>query len=337
MESPECRGGHIGVRLCECTTPAETRGNLISFSIRVVCVAFLVLGAFAAAPAAEGSDSMFSSPEEAVKSLVSAVRSENPAEMAAVLGLGSEELISSGDDVADRADREKFLGAYDEKHGLREESPDKVILYIGAKDWPMPIPIVKKGTDWVFDVSEGKEEILNRRIGGNELYVIDVVHAYVDAQHEYASRDLAGSGAVEFASKLVGTEGKHDGLYWPAEEGELQSPLGPLVAQAAEEGYPDARLSPFHGYYFKILREQGPNAEGGAYHYLVNGKMILGFALVAYPAEYDNSGVMTFIVNQEGVVYQKDLGEETRKSAEAMNAFDPDESWSRVSETETHE
>jgi hypothetical protein len=196
----------------------------------------------------------------------------------------------------------------------------------------MPIPIVKKGTKWVFDIREGKQEILNRRIGRNELRVIDVLHAYVDAQHEYATKDCGGGGAVEFAQVIVSTKGRRDGLYWEEKEGEDQSPLGPFVAQAAKEGYANPDLNPFHGYYFKILKGQGKHAEGGAYNYVVRGKMILGFALVAYPAEYGNSGVMTFIVNQEGVIYQKNLGKETKRKAEAMKVFNPDKTWKKVIE-----
>ena len=275
----------------------------------------------------------FSSPEEAVKSLVAAVRANDIKEMLAILGPGSRELISSGDDVADRAGREKFLKAYDQMNTLQQESADKMVLSIGADNWPLPIPIVKKGTTWVFDIREGKQEILNRRIGRNELHIMDVLHAYVDAQHEYATKDCRGDGKVEFAQRLISTEGKRDGLYWEAKEGEEESPLGPLVARAAKEGYANADLSPFHGYYFNILKGQGKHVDGGAYNYVVKGRMILGFALVAYPAEYGNSGVMTFILNQEGIIYQKDLGKDTKRRAEAMKIFDPDKSWTKVEET----
>ncbi len=300
----------------------------------VVAVAVLLLGAFSASLAAGTPQKSFPSPEEAVSSLVAAVRADDIKEMRVILGPGSEALISSGDDVSDRAGREKFFKAYDQLNRLEQASADKMVLHIGADDWPMPVPIVKKGTTWLFDIDKGKKEILNRRIGRNELHVIEVLDAYVDAQHEYASKDCGGSGKVEFAQKFISAEGKHDGLYWEAKEGEAESPLGPLIAQASKEGYSkDSSLSPFHGYYFKILKGQGKHAEGGQYNYVVKGKMILGFALVAYPAEYGNSGVMTFMVNQEGTIYQKNLGRDTKRKAEAMKVFDPDKTWQRVKET----
>jgi hypothetical protein len=298
-----------------------------------IAAAIFLLGTAPASQAAGMPQKSFSSPEEAVKSLVAAVRANDIKEMLAILGPGSRELISSGDDVADRAGREKFLNAYDQMNTLQQESADKMVLSIGADNWPLPIPIVKKGTTWVFDIREGKQEILNRRIGRNELHIMDVLHAYVDAQHEYATKDCRGDGKVEFAQRLISTEGKRDGLYWEAKEGEEESPLGPLVARAAKEGYANADLSPFHGYYFNILKGQGKHVDGGAYNYVVKGKMILGFALVAYPAEYGNSGVMTFILNQEGIIYQKDLGKDTKRRAEAMKIFDPDKSWTKVEET----
>jgi hypothetical protein len=283
--------------------------------------------------AAQPVQKSFSSPEEAVKSLVTAMRAHDLEEMLAVLGPGSKELISSGDDAADRTGREKFLRAYDQMNTLQRESADKMILCIGADNWPMPIPIVKKGSEWVFDIQKGKQEILNRRIGRNELQVIDLLHAYVDAQHEYATKDCGGSGKVEFAQRLISAEGKRDGLYWEAKEGEAESPLGPLVALAAKEGYFNPDLQPFHGYYFRILKGQGKHADGGAYNYVVKGKMILGFAIVAYPAVYGNSGIMTFIVNQEGTIYQKKLGKNTTRRAEALKIFDPDKTWTKVGET----
>lgn len=298
-----------------------------------IAAAIFLLGTAPASQAAGMPQKRFSSPEEAVKSLAAAVRANDIKEMLAILGPGSRELISSGDDVADRAGREKFLNAYDQMNTLQQESADKMVLSIGADNWPLPIPIVKKGTTWVFDIREGKQEILNRRIGRNELHIMDVLHAYVDAQHEYATKDCRGDGKVEFAQRLISTEGKRDGLYWEAKEGEEESPLGPLVARAAKEGYANADLSPFHGYYFNILKGQGKHVDGGAYNYVVKGKMILGFALVAYPAEYGNSGVMTFILNQEGIIYQKDLGKDTKRRAEAMKIFDPDKSWTKVEET----
>ena len=300
----------------------------------VGAVAILLIGAFSASLTAGTQQKSFSSPEDAVSSLVAAVRADDVKEMQIILGPGSEALISSGDDVADRAGREKFLMAYDQLNRLEQASPDKMVLHIGNDDWPMPVPIVKKRTTWLFDIGEGKEEVLNRRIGRNELHVIEVIDAYVDAQHEYASKDCGGGGKVEFAKKFISTEGRHDGLYWEAKEGEEDSPLGPLIALASREGYSkESSLNPFHGYYFKILKGQGKHAEGGSYDYVIKEKMILGFALVAYPAEYGNSGVMTFMVNQGGTIYQKDLGKDTKRKAEAIKVFAPDETWQKVKET----
>jgi hypothetical protein len=298
-----------------------------------IASAFFLLSTASVLFAAQPIKKSFYSPEEAVKSLVTAVRAHDLKEMLAILGPGNKELISSGDDAADKTGREKFLRAYDQKNTLQQDSPDKMTLCIGPDNWPMPIPIVKKGSAWVFDIQKGKQEILNRRIGRNELHVIDVLHTYIDAQHEYATKDCGGSGKVEFAQRLISTEGKHDGLYWETKEGEKESPLGPLVALAAKEGYFNPNLQPFHGYYFRILKAQGKHADGGAYNYMVKGKMILGFAIVAYPAEYGNSGIMTFIVNQEGTIYQKKLGKNTTRRAGAIKIFDPDKTWTKVVET----
>ncbi|MDZ4186388.1 MAG: DUF2950 domain-containing protein [Desulfuromonadales bacterium] len=277
----------------------------------------------------------FPSPEAAVQALVAASRGDDLKTILAILGPDSEDLISSGDSVADNLNRDKFVAAYEQKQSLEARTTDTMILHIGADDWTMPIPIVKQGNSWGFDIAEGKQEILNRRIGRNELYVIDVIDAYVAAQHEYASKDCRGDGKVEFAQRFISSPGSRDGLYWEASEGEEQSPLGPLIARAAQEGYAtEDNLSPFHGYYFRILTEQGKHAAGGAYQYVDKGKMILGFALVAYPAEYGNSGVMTFMVNQEGMIFEKDLGENTRSLAEAIVVYNPDESWKKVEDLE---
>ena len=301
--------------------------------IGIMTVVIFLSGAYAPLFATSIKQKSFPSPEEAVNALVVAVRANDKQELLAILGSGGMELISSGDEVADKAGREKFLKAYNEMNKLEKASANKIILHLGKDDWSLPIPVVEKSKKWLFDTKAAKEEILNRRIGRNELRVMDVLHAYVDAQHEYASKDCNGGGKVEFAQRLISTKGKRDGLYWDAKEGEAESPLGPLVAQAAKEGYPHADIQPFHGYYFKILKGQGKHADGGAYNYVVKGKMILGFALVAYPAEYQNSGVMTFIVNQEGIIYQKDIGKETKRRAEAMKIFDPDKTWSKAEES----
>ncbi|GAM11073.1 hypothetical protein OR1_03382 [Geobacter sp. OR-1] len=293
----------------------------------VIMIVLMGSAAFATVVRQQG----FATQDKAVNAFVTAVRANDEKGMLAILGAGGKELISSGDEVADTTGREKFLAAYDRKNRLEQKAATITVLHVGDDDWALPLPIVKKGDGWVFDTGKGKKEILKRRVGRNELHVIEVLDAYVDAQQEYATKDCRGAGRVEFAQRLFSSEGKHDGLYWETEEGEQQSPLGPLVAQAAKEGYAkESSLSPFHGYYFKILKGQGKHAAGGAYNYVVKDKMILGFALVAYPAEYGNSGVMTFMVNQEGTIYEKDLGRNARRIAEKMKSFDPDKSWKPV-------
>jgi len=279
----------------------------------------------------------FPTPELAAQALVEASRTDDLKGMQAILGPGSRELIYSGDAVSDNAGRDRFVAAYEQKHSLKAKNDTTMILHIGTDDWSLPIPIVQRKSGWSFDAGKGKKEILNRRIGRNELQVIEVLDAYVDAQQEYASKDCRGAGKVEFAQRIISTQGTHDGLYWEAKETEQQSPLGPLMARAAKEGYDtrDGNLSPFHGYYFKVLTGQGPNAVGGSYQYVVKGKMILGFALIAYPAEYGNSGVMTFIVNQAGVIYEKNLGKKTRQLAEAATLFNPGKGWKKVTRTES--
>lgn len=299
-----------------------------------ICLITVVLLISASAPdslAAEVVQMRFQSPDEAVQALVAATRADDLKTILAILGPGSKDLISSGDSVADNASRDQFVASYDQKHYLEAQKNGAMILHIGADNWSLPIPIIKKRNSWGFDIGKGKQEILNRRIGRNELNVIDVIDAYVDAQHEYASKDCRGGGKVEFAQRLISTPGSRDGLYWEAREGEQQSPLGPLIARATKEGYtPEGNLSPFHGYYFKILKGQGKHAKGGSYKYVVNDKMLLGFGLVAYPAEYGNSGVMTFVVNQEGIIYEKNLGKNTRRLAEAITEFNPGKGWKKV-------
>ena len=294
------------------------------------CLLILLAGTSPVLYAAQSAQQSFPSPDEAVKALVVAVRANDVKALLSILGPESRALISSGDEAADRTGRDKFLKAFNVANTFQQESADEMTLCVGADSWPMPIPIVKKGSLWMFDVRKGKQEILNRRIGRNELHVIDILNAYVYAQHEYATKDCGRSGKVEFAQRIISSKGKHDGLFWEAKDGEQESPLGPLVAQAAKEGYANPNLQPFHGYYFKILKGQGKHAHGGAYNYVIKGRMILGFAIISYPAEYGNSGVMTFMVNQEGVIFQKNLGRNTKRLSEAMKIFDPDKTWSKA-------
>ena len=269
-------------------------------------------------------------PEEAVKALIDATKENDTKELMAILGPAGKELILSGDEVADQFGRDRFVKAYEMMSRVMSEDEKKAILHVGNRDWPFPIPIVKEGESWFFNTKVGKQEVLNRRIGRNELNAIQVCLAYVDAQREYALRSLDKGGLLEYAQRFVSKKGKKDGLYWEAKEGEEQSPLGPLAAKAAKEGYGLKKSSPYHGYYYKILKAQGENASGGACDYVVKGKMIGGFSLVAYPAEYGNSGVITFTVNHEGVVYEKDLGKETEKMISAMKKYDPDKTWKKA-------
>jgi len=297
----------------------------------ILLAASLIL--FGSYQKADAQQKTFKSPEEAVKSMMDALKAHDTKELLTIFGPAGKDLISSGDEVADRTTRERFVKDFEETNKLLRETDRKVTLIVGKEEWPFPIPIVKVGENWRFDTKAGKEELLNRQIGRNELDTIQVCLAIVDAQREYALRNR-GSGLYEYAQKFVSTEGKKDGLYWKAKEGEEQSPLGPLAARAVMEGYSGKKSAgkpvPYHGYFYKILKAQGKNAPGGAYDYVVNGKMIGGFALVAYPAEYGASGVMTFIVNHDGVVYEQDLGKDTEKIASAMKKFDPDKTWKKA-------
>lgn len=305
--------------------------NFLSLLLSVLVV--LASGVSAMAASGKNTQKSFSSPDEAVKSLLHAVRNNDTKELLAILGPGSKEIVSSGDPVDDKAVRERFLRLFDEKNSIEGADTGKAIIIVGSEESRFPIPLVKKGKAWRFDTAAGKEEIVNRRIGRNELEVIEVLRAYVDAQREYASTDWEGDGNWEYAQKIRSTPGKKDGLYWSTKEGEPESPLGPLAAEAAREGYSKEHTA-LHGYYFKILKGQGKDANGGAFDYVVNGKMILGFAMVAYPAQWGTSGIMTFIVNQNGIVYQKNMGKNSARIAAAMKNFNPDKSWKRVEATE---
>jgi len=277
----------------------------------------------------------FKTPEEAATALVNAAKSGDSKSIVTVLGPDGEDIVSSGDEVADAATRAKFIAAFDSKHTIAMEGDSKAIMVVGPDDFPLPIPLVRKDGLWRFDTAAGREEILFRRIGENELDAIQSALAYVDAQDEYAEKDRTGAGVNTYAQRIISQPGKKDGLYWPTSQGEEVSPLGELIAEATKQGYRvGGGRTPFHGYYFKILTKQGAAAAGGELEYIVNGKMIGGFALVAYPAEYRNSGVMTFIVNHAGTVFQKDLGPNTAQVAERMTAFNPDKTWQKVSDTE---
>ncbi len=307
------------------TRPAKPRR--VRTLARLAASAVLLACATVSAASAQQA---FKTPDEAASALVAAAKSGDRNALLTVLGRDATDIISSGDAVADKNIRDEFVAAYDEKHAI-ETQGDHATMVIGNVEFPFPIPLVHKGETWSFDTKAGREEVLYRRIGRNELATIQACLAYVDAHNEYADKDRTGAGPGVYAQRIQSQPGKKDGLYWPTKTGEDASPLGELVADATTQGYRFTGVrAPFHGYYYKVLTRQGPAASGGTLDYVVNGKMIGGFALVAYPAEYGNSGVMTFIVNHNGTVYEKDLGERTAQRAEAMTVFNPDDTWKKV-------
>jgi len=301
----------------------------VFFIIGLCLVVFITFQGIALAAAPK--QKTFPSPEAALENLIQAVRDHNEKELLALFGPDNEWLVTSGDPVSDQQNREKFIRFYDEKHSLEKINEKKFLLHMGNNDWVFAVPVVQKGSIWIWDTKQGKEEILNRRIGENELDTIQTCLAIVDAQQDYAAVDRDGDGLREYAQKFHSTKGKKDGLFWEAAPGEGESPLGPLLAKARSEGYEKGdEPVPYNGYYFRILTSQGKSANGSAYSYMVNGKLLGGFAVVAYPATYGVTGVKTFIVNHQGVVYQKDLGLNTVKLAAAMKTFNPDKTWKKA-------
>jgi len=269
----------------------------------------------------------FESPEQAIDALVAAAKAGDKAAIVEILGPDGEEIVSSGDEVADRNTRDKFVAAYEAKHSLAEENGETIVV-IGEDDWPLPIPIVGKDKAFEFDTAEGIDEILRRRIGRNEIKAIEISRAYVDAQKDYSEKN---PGEHVYAQRILSSPGEKDGLYWSAEEGASSSPLGELMAEASAEGYTAGdQPIPYHGYYYRILTRQGDGAPGGAFDYVVDGKMTKGFGLIAFPATYGNSGIMTFMINQDGALFEKDLGEESEDIAEETESFAPDQTWEKV-------
>ncbi len=277
---------------------------------------------------------LFASPEEAVSAFVQAAQAKDNSKLLEILGPSAKDLLNGGDPVAAAAALEEFNSSFAQQHRLEQISPTTSVLLIGSNDWPFPIPLVNYQDKWFFDTEAGREEILNRRIGENELNTIDVCRAFVDAQTEYAVTDPNKDGAAEFAKQIVSTEGSKNGLYWPVKEGEPLSPLGPLFAQATAEGYKQktSDKDSFHGYHYAMLYSQGAYARGGKKSYLVNGKMTGGYALIAYPAQWGVSGIMTFMVNQDGQVYQKNLGPKTSEIAPTIKEFNPGPGWKLAEE-----
>lgn len=300
-------------------------------------VLLIILSPVSAETVSEGGDvaKRFASPEDAAKNLIEAAQDGNSNKISALFGKKYAEILSSGDEVEDKNSREKFLALAKEKSSIENQSENRAILQFGQADWEFPIPVVKTGDQWAFDPELGMQEILDRRIGRNELSTIGVMKAYVEAQFDYASVDRDGDDVAEYAVKLSSEPGKFDGLYWESEPGQPESPLGPLVAEAKAAGYQvkksvDEPSIPYHGYYFKILTSQGTNTPGGKYDYVINGNMIAGFGMVAFPAKYGSSGIMTFIINHQGKLYQKNLGPKTNEIAMALKRYDPDSSWEPV-------
>ncbi len=329
---------------------AKTRG----LGLAAVLVAFLSLGILsnvtaaqteqnegknAAEPVAASRSSApqpgqktFSSPAEACKTLVEAVKNDDQSMLLGVLGANAKEIVSSGDDAEDKQNRDQFVQKYQQMHRLVNEPDGTTTLYIGAENWPTPIPLVHQGNEWYFDTAAGKQEILYRRIGRNEMAAIQVCNELVDAQKEYQAQTHDGDSERQYAQQFTSDPGKQNGLYWESSENS-KSPIGPLVAVAASASArpgTDQNQQPFQGYYFRILKRQGAKAQSGAKNYMVDGKMTGGFAFVAYPAEYRSSGVMTFVVNQDGIVYEKDLGPKTAERATSMKEYNPDGSWRKA-------
>jgi len=306
--------------------------DLAAFMIIIEVTAFGFL-----ASAQEIRQREFKSPQDAFSALLEADKNNDTKELLAIFGSGSKDVISSGDAIADTQGRQRFAKAAAEGVKFSKFDDKTLLVYIGKDVWCFPIPIVKSGQGWIFFTEDGKEEIINRRIGRNELNTIQVSLAYVDAQREYASKERNSDAVLQYAQHFQSQKNEKDGLYWEAASGEESSPLGPLIARATEEGYTfrkGEKPSPYHGYYFKILKSQGSNAPGGELDYVVNSKMVKGFGLAAYPAQYGVSGIMTFMVNQKGVVYEKDLGPKTEEIAKAVTAYDPDKTWKKVEQTE---
>ena len=313
---------------CRVVVAADAEDSPEKLQVRTTIL--ILLTCLAAAGCAQKQQT-YETPEAAVQALMDAARSDEKA-LLGVLGSSAEPLINSGDAVADKNSRDRFVAKYDEAHSLDTSVANVATLEVGEDKYPFPIPLVLDGKRWRFDTEAGADELISRRVGANELATIQSCLAYVDAQREYYARNAPQDSMLHFAARLISTDGKKDGLYWPTESNEDPSPLGEEFAAARSEGYLKEgapKPAPFHGYLYRTLTRQGSQAAGGAYDYLVNGQLLGGFALIAFPAEYGNSGVMTFMVNHDGVVFSKDLGAETAKLAQAIEAFDPGPDWKR--------
>lgn len=309
--------------------------QLFRIETMVGIAATLILAACVKQEQSQGATSgslAFATPEEAVTALGAAAEKQDVAELRRLFGPGTDDLLSSGDDVADRAARQAFVTRFQAKNQLVSGGPNDLMLQVGEDDWPLPIPLVKENGKWHFDGVAGADKVVRLRIGTNELRTIDVMRGYVDAQQEYASKGHDGLPAGIYAQRFFSDNGKHNGLYWEARDGERESPAGPFLARATSEGYGGSQGEnmPYHGYLYRQLTAQGGAETGGARDYIVNGKLTQGFALIAYPADYGASGIMTFIVNQDGIVWQRDLGDDTAAEVSKIQRFNPDSDWTPI-------
>jgi hypothetical protein len=314
--------------------PAMTKSLAAGLKHRLLAAGLIAaLWSVPGAGAATGGAESFGTPEQAVDALVAAARSDDAAELLKIYGPAGQDLVSSGDPIADKEAHARFVEHYGKGSRILRDGADKAILVLGTEEWPFPIPLVQQHGAWHFDTKAGAQEILNRRVGRNELNAIEVCRSYVQAQRDYAADREAERKPMEYAQKFISGPGLHDGLYWPVRAGEKESPIGPQMASARAEGYGSAddhekdQHAPYHGYYYKILTRQGVATPGGARDYVVDGHMTGGFALIAFPAKYGDSGVTTFVINQDGIVYEKDLGPDTATVAPAITEFNPDLTW----------
>jgi Protein of unknown function (DUF2950) len=308
----------------------------VAFATRALLLALTISSVGCSKPAATSQQPQlktFATPDDAGNALIAAGQAGDQATLAAIFGPDSKGILSSGDPVQDKNDANAFMSGYEVMHRWRRMEDGSQVLLVGADNFPFPIPLKKNDArQWFFDTAAGKQELLNRRIGRNELAIIQVCGAVADAQKQYFSQFHDGDHVKQYAAKFISDPGKQNGLYWESAEGQSESPLGPLAAHATSEGYSANPNAPFHGYYFRLLTSQSKNAPGGAKDYMVDGKLARGFALVAYPAEYGNSGVMTFIMNRDGFLLQQDLGNSTTETATSMTEFDPGPGWVPVGE-----
>jgi hypothetical protein len=293
----------------------------------VLAAASIAWAASSSAPAA-AAPRTFGSPREAAEALVAAAGDQDVAALVALFGPDGERLVASGDEVQDRNDRAAFAALAREKLAIVKDPADarQALVVVGSDAWPFPVPVTKSDGKWVFASQKGLREVLARRIGANELDAIEICRGYVEAQKEYAEEDRDGDGVLQYAERVISSEGKRDGLVWRTADGSLAGPIAENIAAAIAEGYTD-RAQPYHGYRFRILKRQGPSARLGAMDYVIGGRMIGGFALIAWPAEYGASGVKTFLVSHDGVVHEKDLGHDTAEKASRIDGFDPDPTW----------